>query len=315
MIATVTLNPAVDKTLTTSMAILGAVNRADSVVNVPGGKGINVAKVLKTFGYDVKALGFLGGYTGQKIEEYANEIGIKCCFTHIKGESRTSINVVSADGYVTEFLEPGPAISQEEIDAFLDNYRKEIEECDIVVLSGSTPVGIPSTFYADLISIASKMDKKVLLDSSGDNLKKGMYARPFMIKPNMKELESLMGRRLQGMQGVAIAATQIVEWGVPNVLVSMGKKGIVYAKEGEKAPEVYYVPAPSVKAVNTVGSGDSAVAAFAMAIEKGLSPEETVKKCVAVSVANVLSIENGIISMASVHEIESKLQLASTFVS
>lgn len=307
MIATVTLNPAVDKTIHTSRVVLGAVNRTEDVVNIAGGKGINVAKVLRQYGVDVKCLGFLGGYCGELIKESVEKMGAVNAFTSIEGETRTSINIISEDGYITEFLEPGPSISNEEIQSFVSNYERSIEDCEIVVISGSAPIGVESSIYADLITIANDKGKKVLLDASGDNLKKGMYARPYMIKPNLKELEGLIGRRIQGMQEVGVAASQLVEWGIPNVVVSMGSKGILYAKDTGEDCALYYVQAPSIRVVNSVGSGDSAVAAFAMSVLEGMTPEETVRKCVAISAANTMSIENGHIDVEAAQKIEEGL--------
>lgn len=310
MIATVTLNPAVDKTLSTSRVILGAVNRMDQVKNIAGGKGINVAKVLRQYDYPVKTLGFLGGYSGQVISDAVQAMGAEDAFTKVSGETRTSINVLSEDGYVTEFLEPGPQISDDELASFFEEFPKYIEDCDIVVISGSAPMGIGADIYVKMINIANELGKKVLLDTSGDNLKKGIYARPFMVKPNIKELESIMGKKIIGMQEVCEAASMIVEWGVPNVLVSMGNKGILYAKAGAEDTELYYMMAPRIRMVNSVGSGDSAVAAFAMGIEEKLSPEDILRKCVAISAANACSIENGVIPKEKAVEFEEQLSLS-----
>lgn len=309
MIATITLNPALDKTLRTSRVVQGTVNRIEEVVNVAGGKGINVAKVLKQYGYDAKALGFLGGYTGEYISDTVAKIGAINKFTAVEGQTRTSINVITEDGYVTEYLEPGPEISESEFNSFMETYKSEIKDCDIVIISGSAPKNIKPEVYAELITIAKEAGKKVLLDTSGENLKAGVKALPFMIKPNMKELETLMGKRVQGMQEVCEASTALVKMGIPNVLVSMGSKGILYSKEGPSGVIQFYVKAPSIRVVNSVGSGDSAVAAFAMAVLEGKNPEETLKKCVAVSVANALSIENGIIPLEKAKEIEETLEL------
>jgi len=309
MIATITLNPALDKTLTTSRVVLGTVNRIGEVVNVAGGKGINVAKVLRQYGYEVKTLGFLGGYTGQYISQTLDSIGAVNRFTTVSGETRSSINVITEDGYVTELLEPGPQISESELNSFLDTYKSEIADCEIVVISGSAPKGISPSLYAELITIAEDMGKKTVLDASGENLKIGVSATPFMIKPNMKELETLMGKRVQGMQEIAEASISLVESGISNVMVSMGSKGIMYSKQGRAGVEQYYVQAPSIKVVNSVGSGDSAVAAFAMSILEDRTPESLLRHAVAISAANALSIENGIIPMDKASEIESALQL------
>lgn len=313
MILTVTLNPAVDKTMLISRMIIGSVNRADEVENVIGGKGINVAKVLKQYDYDVKTMGFLGGYYGKMVSDEIEKMGISQKFTFVNGETRTSVNVISEDGYVTEFLEPGPMISQEEIDAFLEDFKKELENEDITIvdISGSAPKGVSPDFYAKLITIAKDYGKKVILDASGEFLKKGAYARPYMIKPNLKELETLMGRRVQGIQEICESAVSLIEWGISHVMVSMGSRGILYAYDAKDEIKTIYVSAPVIKAVNTVGSGDSAVAAFAMSITEGLEPTEIVKRSVAVSVANALVVENGILDKEKVEEIYEGLSFVS----
>lgn len=309
MIATITLNPAVDKTLNASRIVSGAVNRIEKVTNMAGGKGINVAKVLRQFGYEVKTLGFLGGYTGTFIAKNINEMGAVDCFTRVAGETRTSINVITEEGYITELLEPGPTVSEEELDIFTKNYIEGIKDCDIVVLSGSVPKGVPTDIYAKLIDIAKEDGKKVLLDTSGEYLKQGIKALPYMIKPNMKELETLLGKRIHGMQEVAESASFLNDQGIENVLVSMGSRGILYSKKIDGKIEQYYVMAPSIRVINSVGSGDSAVAAFAMSVLEGRDNEATVRHCVAISVANALSLENGVIPMDEAKNIESNLKL------
>ena len=310
MIATVTLNPAVDKTLNASRIVLGAVNRMETVNNLPGGKGINVTKVLRKYNKDVITLGLLGGYQGQFIAESILKMGAVDKFTRVSGQTRTSINVISDDGYVTELLEPGPTILPNEMEAFVKTYKEEVDKCDIIALSGSAPIGVPTSIYADLINYANACGKKVLLDSSGDLLKKGIYARPYMVKPNLKELETLLGRKLQNMQEICDGAAQIVEWGVPNVMVSMGAKGILYAYEDEDAIGLCHAFADNIKPINTVGSGDSVVAALALSVTEGLDHTDTLKRCVAISAANTLSIENGVVDPNMVKEIEATLKVS-----
>ena len=291
MITTVTLNPAIDKTITTSSLLSGQVNRSESVKNIAGGKGINVTKVLRQYGNSVCALGFLGGYTGRFIEEYVEGLGAESFFTRIAGETRTSINVLSGDGYVTEILEPGPVITEEEKEQFLQTYRKKIAGSEFVVLSGSAPKGLPTDIYAQLIALADKQQIRSVLDTSGELLVRGVKAKPFLIKPNCKELEYLTGRRLRELSEIKEAALQLVSEGIAHVLVSMGEKGILYAAEGR----CLFAKAPKVKALNTVGSGDSVVAAAVMALQQGASMEDTLKLCVAISAANTTTLENAVI--------------------
>lgn len=305
MITTVTLNPAVDKTYTAARLLLGQVNRMDSVKNIAGGKGINVSKVLRQYDYPVKALGFMGGYTGRFIEDYAKEIGIQCHFTHVEGETRSSINILSQDGYVTEVLEPGPTISEAELADFLQDFDREISDSKLVILSGSAPAGVPSSIYGELIQRSKKQGKKVLLDTSGPLLREGVAAKPFMIKPNVKELEILAGRRLKNLEEIADAAVFLNRQGIEHILVSMGAKGLLYAQEGE----VIHAKAPKIRAVNTVGCGDSTVAAFAMALESGLSGESMLKLCIGISAANASTLESAVIPKDLAKELEEKAKI------
>ncbi len=299
MIVTVTLNPAVDKTYTAARLLPGQVNRMDSVTNIAGGKGINVSKVLRQYDYPVKALGFMGGYTGQFIEDYAKRIGVQCCFTHIEGGVRSSINILSQDGYVTELLEPGPRISEEELEKFMKDFAQEIKDSSMVILSGSAPEGVPSNIYATLINAAKEQGKPVLLDSSGVYLKEGIGAKPFMIKPNIKELEFISDARLKSMEEIIEAAVALNKKGIAHVLVSMGAKGILYVGEGD----VIHAKPSVIKAVNTVGCGDSAVAAFAMNYTDGVDKEELLRKCVGISAANSCTLESAVIPIDMVEEL------------
>ena len=305
MITTVTLNPAIDKTITTSSLLPGQVNRSESVKNIAGGKGINVTKVLRQYGNPVCALGFLGGYTGRFIEEYVKGLGAESAFTEIAGETRTSTNVLSQDGYVTEILEPGPVIGEEEKERFLQTYKEKIAGSEFVVLSGSAPKGLPADIYAQLIALADEQKIRTVLDTSGELLVEGVKTKPFLIKPNSKELEYLTGRRLRELREIKEAALQLVAEGIAHVLVSLGEKGMLYATEGK----CLFAKAPKVKALNTVGSGDSAVAAAVMALQQGASMEDTLRLCVAISAANTTTLENAVIPKEYAAELFTQIQI------
>lgn len=305
MIATITLNPAVDKTCTLTRLLQGQVNRMESVKNIPGGKGVNVAKVLRRYGYPVKTLGFLGGYTGQMIEEGVRKIGAESRFTHVAGETRCSINLLSGDGYVTELLEPGPSISAQELERFREDFGREISDCELVVLSGSAPEQVPETIYGELIREARRQGKRALLDSSGAFLRKSLDACPFMIKPNLKELEILTGRKIRGLDEAAEGALQIRGEGVSHVLVSMGEKGLLYVKEGK----ILRARPPRVRVLNTVGCGDSVVAAFAMGLIQKMEDEELVRFCGGLSAAGATTLENGVIPAELAGELTKRTQI------
>lgn len=305
MITTVTLNPAVDKTCTAEQLIPGQVNRMESVKNIAGGKGINVTKVLLQFGYQVCAMGFFGGYTGTFIEESIKNLGAECFFTYVAGETRCNTNILSKDGYVTEVLEPGPVISEKELVDFIQEYRAVLKKSDYIVLSGSVPVGVPETIYRDLILMAKEAGKKVLLDSSGVYLKEGISAAPFMVKPNVKELEVLTGRKLRSRDEVIHAALTLAEKGIEHVMVSMGDKGLLYVC----GQEIFFAKAPKVAAVNTVGCGDSTVASFVISMLAGDERAAIVKRAVAISAANATTLESAVIPVEIMEELYQKIEV------
>ncbi|MDY2699093.1 MAG: 1-phosphofructokinase [Lachnospiraceae bacterium] len=305
MITTITLNPAVDKTYTTARFLPGQVNRMDSAKSIAGGKGINVAKVLHQYGMDVRTMGFLGGYAGRFIEDYAESLGAECRFTHVSGETRTSINILSQDGYVTEVLEPGPEISEKELAQFHRDYEKELDNSELIILSGSAPANVKASIYKDLITKAKDRGKKVFLDSSGEYLKEGAIAAPFMIKPNSRELEILIGRKLRGIEDIIGAALTLGERGIEHVMVSMGDKGLLYVA----GKQILYAKAPKIKVVNTVGCGDCVVAAFAMGYLQKMSTEEMLRYCVALSAANATTLESAVIPKEKAEELLSEVKI------
>jgi len=283
MITTVTLNPAIDKTCTTQNLVLGQINRMQTINNHAGGKGINVARILRQYDMDVTTLGFIGGYSGAFIENQLRELKIETAFTKVSKETRVSTNIIASDGFITEILEPGPEISKTEMERFLADFRLRLEDSDLIVLSGSAPRGVAPDIYAKLISIAKRQDKRVILDTSGELLVEGVREKPFMIKPNQKELEYLVKRPIKGIEGVADVVHEISQNGIPHVMVSLGRKGLVYASALEG--RVLYAKAPEVKAVNTIGCGDSVVASFCMSVLRGDDMCETLRNAVAISAA------------------------------
>lgn len=289
MILTVTLNPAIDKTYRTQELIPGHVNRMKSMENIPGGKGINVSRILCQYACQVTATGFLGGYTGRWIEERIGATGIDCDFVHTAGDTRCSMNIVANNGFVTEILEPGPEITPEERLLFFEKYRELVPKCELIVLSGSAARGLDEDIYAELIKMAGSYDKKVILDASQELLVKGTAAGPFLVKPNRRELEYLAGHRCSGQTEILAAAKKLLDQGVSYVAVSVGDKGM-YLLSAQRS---LFARAPRVKAVNTVGCGDCACASFAMSISKGESMEEMLSRAVAMSAAHATTMESG----------------------
>lgn len=291
MILTVSCNPAIDKTYNTSNVMIGQINRMRDLVSIPGGKAVNVTKVLRQFDAHVTATGFVGGYTGDFIEEELRNMGVNTSFTAIRGLTRSNMNIIGDDGYVTEILEPGPKILSFEREDFMDRFRELVKISEYVVLSGSLTEGLPEDFYAKLIKICNEHGAKAFLDASGEPLKRGIEAVPYCIKPNRRELEYAVGKKLSTEAEIIQAAYEYIKAGVVKVVVSMGDKGLLQIT---KTKVIKAVP-PRIKKVNTVGCGDCVVAAMILGMIQGLNDEDTMKFAAGVSAANATTLESGMI--------------------
>lgn len=290
MIATVTLNVAIDKRYVIENFKLGTVMRVKECNYTAGGKGLNVSRVAKLMGEDVTATGFIGGHAGEYVAEKLGQTGVKSNFIKIDDESRSCINFFDeASGKQTEFLEPGANVKPEDIDKFLTKLPSIIEGSNVVAISGSVPRGVDTGIYADIIKIVKDKGKKVILDTSGELLKKGIKACPTMIKPNTDEIKALLGVEIDNRAQLIDAAKQLHDSGIPVVVISLGKDGaLIVCDDG-----VFQGITPDIKVVNTVGCGDSMVAAFAVGFARNYSIEDTIKTAMAVSTANALRVETG----------------------
>lgn len=293
MILTVNLNPAVDKTCEIERLEPGQVNRLKSAASVAGGKGINVTKILRQFHMSVTAVGFLGGSGGRLIEEAMEELGVECHFTKIQGQTRTNVNILGRDGAVTELLEPGPVIREKELEAFRKQFAGCLEMCGTAVLSGSVPEGVPTDIYRQLIEECHLHGCRVILDSSGEALREGILAKPDLLKPNLRELEAWAGKAIDSEQAFLEAAERLQRQTGGKVVISLGEKGLFYRDAGQSV----YQEAKAVKAVNTVGCGDTAVASLCMSELAGDDAETSLQKAAALAAANAATRESGRIAM------------------
>lgn len=289
MILTVTLNPTVNKTYTAGELITGHVNKMRTVMSSAGGKGVNVAKVLRQYDVPVCATGFLGGYGGDFIENDLKNRKVTCQFIRVNGETGNSMSILADNGYATEILEPGPEITEEQFQKFLKQYENLLSFCELVVLSGNVPRGLPENVYAVLIEKARMKGIKTLLDTGGESLRSGIAANPYLIKPNLKELEYIVGHKLSNREAVIEAALMVHQSGIAHVIVSMGKKGLISVSSGGY---VYFAKAGRVPALNTVGCGDCVVASYAMSLYKKESIEQSMKRAAAISAANATTLQN-----------------------
>lgn len=285
MIFTVTLNPALDKTAQAPNFKLDAVTRITELRQDPGGKGINVSKVIKQLGGESVAWAVLGGNTGRGIKASLEEMGISCRAFEVEGETRTNLKVVDpVDDTHTDINEPGPVVTDEMLDDMLAQLVAEISEGDIVVLAGSIARGASDDTYEKWVKACREAGAKVFLDADGDKLVAGIKGNPFLIKPNEIELGNMLGRTLDTDEKVAEAARELIAQGLDNVVVSMGGAGAMFVS----ADRVVKGGSVKVPVGSTVGAGDSVVAALAFAEEKGMSLEEKVKLSMATGAANVM---------------------------
>jgi len=283
-VATVTLNPAIDHTIFVSTFTPNGLNRAEAVEYHIGGKGINVSKVLSKLGCSSVALGFLGR-NALFFEEELNAVGIETDFVEVLGRTRTNIKVIdrSSSG-CTEINEPGPFVDT----ASWENLVKEVASwagnCEYVVIAGSLPPGLPPDSYQLLIREVKKQGAKPVLDAEGEALKKGLEAVPFMIKPNIHELEGLIGKQLAGNKEEMLSVCQeLLSTGISVVVISMGSEGSIYAdKDG-----VFRVYPLSLEVKNTVGAGDAMVAGLIHGMIEGLQAERLAAFGAAVSACQI----------------------------
>ena len=286
MIYTVTLNPALDKTVEIPSLTVDAVNRITSMRTDPGGKGINVSKVIQKLGGASVAAGILGGDTGRAILSALTEMGLTTLFHFVEGETRTNMKIIDPDNHTnTDINEPGVTVSEEILEKLLEELLAKVTKEDIVVISGSMPKGSPKDTYYTWTKAFREKGAKVILDADGDLLKAGLKASPYLIKPNNHELGALTGRALETPEEIAETAAELMkEYGIGKVVVSMGGDGAVYVTKDK----TIYAEGLKVPVGSTVGAGYSVVAALAVSEEEGKTLEETVRLSTAVGAANVM---------------------------
>lgn len=282
MIYTCTLNPSVDYIVHVDELRLGELNRAVKTLTFPGGKGINVSRVLKRLGVESTALGFIGGFTGSFIIEQLQNENIACDFVEVPGNTR--INVKLKSGTETEINGQGPMMEPEHEEALIKKMQA-LTENDVVVLAGSVPSSLSPDVYEKIIDEAKKAKAKVVIDTSGPVLKQLLARKPFLAKPNHKELAELFETSFHSQDEIMVYGRRLVELGVENVIVSMAGNGAFYFNK----EITLFAEAPKGTVKNSVGAGDSMVAGFLAAYTSGKSLEEAFAYSVASGSATAFS--------------------------
>ena len=272
MIYTVTLNPSIDYVIKVDKLTTGNINRVNEEHVYPGGKGINVTRILKSLDNDNIALGFVSGFTGDYIINSLQELNLKSDFIKVK-EGFTRINVKVKSEEETEINGQGPKISEEELNQFYKVIDKLVDG-DILILSGSIPSCLDERLYESIMKKVEDRDIKVIVDATKNLLLNVLKYKPFLIKPNNHELAEMFNVELNTTQDVVFYARKLKEMGAQNVLISMGKDGALLVTEND---EVFASSVAKGEVINSVGAGDSMVAGFIAGYLKSNSYEEALR--------------------------------------
>lgn len=287
MIITITLNPAIDKTVEIENFEAGTVNRSLSTRLDAGGKGINVSKVVLSLHGKSKAVGILGRANGNFIKEYLDSSGIENEFLFIDGETRTNLKIIDTiKRNNTDINEAGPRVSDRHIKQLKQMIFRDVDGASLLVFSGSVPRDVNKAIYSEWIAAAKKTGAKTILDADGELLKNGIEAGPFLIKPNIHELERLAGTKLENNQKIEEFARRLINnYDIEIIVVSLGEKGALFLNK-----EISILAKGiKVEVKSTVGAGDAMVAALAYAVDIGYSFEKMVKLAMASGTANVMT--------------------------
>jgi 1-phosphofructokinase/tagatose 6-phosphate kinase len=293
VIVTVTMNAALDRTLTVPNLQLGQRHRASAGLTLAGGKGINVARALKRLGVPVVATGLAGGGTGTRIVEALTGEAILNDFVRIAEESRSATAVVDPTTNThTEINEWGPQIRQEELLMLREKLDYLSRGADVVVFSGSLPRAVDDGFYAEVIRELNRRGVQTVLDAEGEPLRRGLEAEPYLVSPNQREAEAIVGQELYEEADFLLALDQLADRGARNVLITNESGCYALLREGRQVRRLR-AAAPRVEVVSAVGSGDVLLAAFVAAVVDGRSADEAVRSAVAAGAASTLELGAG----------------------
>ncbi len=307
MIFTVTLNPAVDREMTVDQIVFDTVLRASDWRVDCGGKGFNVARMLKSLGISSVALGFAAGKSGELLNDKLQSLGIETEFVWVEGETRTNVSIVSVEnGQYVKVNEPGPTITEADLAQLAQKIRDRVQAGDWWVLAGSLPPGVPPRYYTELITIIQSAGAKVFLDTSDEALRQNCGARPLLVKPNDEEAHELTGLPVSTAAEIAAAGKAISAMGPVSVVISRGKEGAVLVDEGK----AWLATSPEIIAANPIGAGDSMVAGIVWGLSQGDSMQDALCKGIACGAATASQKGTSVGSLAQVNELLPQVQLS-----
>jgi len=307
MIVTVTLNAALDRTLTVPNFQAGFRHRASESLTLPGGKGVNIARALKSLGQPVIATGLAGGKTGIRIVEDLTAEGILNDFVRIRGESRTSTAIIDPTSNTqTEVNEYGPVVTARELHAFMEKFTYIAKGADVVIVAGSLPRKVKDSFYKDIIGALSATGALTVLDTAGEPLRMAIKAKPGLVSPNMFEAEALVGHEFGEDEDSLHAAAQLSRMGAGSAIITHPSGCYAYLDDGEGHQQSYTVSIPPLDPISTVGSGDAFLAGFVSARLSGKSDIECLRYAVACGAANTQKYGAGVFDVHEMKRLISK---------
>jgi len=306
MIYTITLNPALDRFVVVEQLLTEDTTRILSETPYAAGKGINVSRVVRELGGQSVALGLVGGYEGLQLEGLLINAGVMADFTRISGETRTNIILCEqTKGRQYVISAKGPEVNATEIGLFYQNVN-QIKDMDYLILSGSLPRGVTPNLYGQLILAGKKKKAFIVLDTDGKSLNESIEYQPTCIKPNTYELSRLAERELKTEQDIIGFCDKIHSKGIPYILVSRGREGLLLSSVKQKIKAV----APPVEADSTVGAGDSAVGGFVLAHSQGKDLADCVRLSCAAGTATAQTPGTELCHRTDVEAILPKVQIS-----
>ena len=286
MIATITLNPCLDQHITVDGLVIDGTNRWSKLYRYAGGKGIDVSRAIHEMGGRTIAYGFIGGSVGRTVEILLDKDGVPFNFTPVEQETRSNFIITDAKtSRQTLISGPGPYISKNELERFVRKLREIEPRPDLVIASGSVPPGVPVNIYCDMVTEARSAGVRTIVDSEGQWLKEAIKAKPYLIKPNVREAEGVLGMELPNEEAIIKGALNLVEMGIEIVVISRGKDGIIAATK----ERIFKAVSPPLKVVSAVGAGDCTVAGLALKLAYGEPLIEACRLAAAMGAACVLT--------------------------
>jgi len=289
-ILTVTMNPALDLTVQLGPLQVGQVNRSECMLTHAAGKGINVAQVLADLGHELTVAGFLGVDNQLPFESLFAKRGFVDEFVRVPGETRSNIKLAESSGRITDLNGPGPEVSVAAQQALAARVEQIAGDFDAVVVAGSLPRGVDAQWLKTLLLRLNERGLKVALDTSGEALRAGLEASPWMIKPNTEELADALDAPIISIAAQAQAAAALHQRGIEHVVISQGAEGVHWFSS---TVALQALP-PSVTVASTVGAGDSLLAGMVHGVLSGHSPEQTLRTATAIAAMAVTQIGFGI---------------------